>query len=106
MVIEFLCKLLLLPFRFVGEFVSAFIYSHKPKEVEPPEVRELKRRIVKLCALNSQKEDLILLLQGTIEEMEYRHKLEKKEIEDHWCKIVRDLERQLSQTRMQLKDQH
>ncbi len=100
MIVELFSKLLLLPFRFFEEFVSAFAFSHKSKEVKTPEVRELRKKVAALYSQNHNQQEMIQLLQGTIEEMEYKQELENKQIEDHWRGIVRDLERQLSQARM------
>jgi hypothetical protein len=99
-------QLLLFPFECFDALVSAFTHSHKPKEIESPEVQKLRKELLRLYALNQRKEDLNELQQGRIEEMEYRHRLEIKQIEDHWRKIVRDLERQLSEARMQIVSQH
>jgi hypothetical protein len=103
MLIELFGKLLLFPFHLFEEFVSAFLHSPKTKEVEPLELQKLRKKLVETYSLIHQKEEMIELLQGTIEETEYRAKLEIQQREDHWRKIVKDLERQLSETRMQLE---
>ena len=100
MIVDIFSKLILFLFKCFGVVVSAFTHSHKPKEVESPEVQELRKKVAKLCAINLNLQDTNQLLDGRIEEMEYKFGLEKKQIEDHWRGIVRDLKRQLSQARM------
>jgi hypothetical protein len=96
-------ELSLFPFNCFGVLVSGFTHSHKTKEVEPPEVQELRKKVAKMCAIILNLQDTIQLQEGRIEEMEYKFGLEKKQIEDHWRGIVQDLERQLSQARMNLE---
>jgi hypothetical protein len=93
----------LLPFLCFGVLVIAFNHSHRPKEVEPPEVQDLRKKVAKMCAIILNLQDTNQLLEGTNEEMKYQFGLEKKQIEDHWRGIVHDLERQLSQARMNLE---